>query len=165
MDREFSVSTRKKEIASNMKIVAGKSLLHSKHCSALIQSGKVLNVSINSSRTKFDKAILPCAHSEMACLHRWWCQNRGTKEKKRRRLLKKMTLIIVRVMASGEFGNSMPCKDCLDLIKDLGIKRVLYSNQEGKLVEKKTLDMIADHESGGYSQVGEFCRSVAFCKH
>jgi len=41
--------------------------------------------------------------------------------------LKQSTLIVVRLMKTGEIGLSQPCKCCSEFIKKCGIKNVYYS--------------------------------------
>jgi hypothetical protein len=156
----MDVSQKTKDIALRMKNIAKTSKLQSKHCSALMRGTKVFHMTTNSRRTKFHRGIFPCGHSEIVCLHKWNNFSRGIPTKKKRRHLRKMTLVVVRVTATGEFGNSKPCIACLNFIKSFQIKTVVYSDGNGKLVQAKTkdLDRRDCQETSGFIQVGMHCR-------
>jgi len=42
----------------------------------------------------------------------------------------KATIYIVRLRKEGMFGSSGPCIDCLEAIKEVGIKKMVYSEDE-----------------------------------
>lgn len=51
----------------------------------------------------------------------------------------KVKIYTYREKADGKLGCSRPCKSCLALIKDLGIKEIGYTTDEGFATEKLTL--------------------------
>lgn len=64
--------------------------------------------------------------------------------KKRNNDLSNLTLIVIRYSA-GKFSFSKPCKNCIEKIKEVGIKKVLYSDDDGNFIEEKTRDLESDH--------------------
>lgn len=62
-------------------------------------------------------------HSEKMAISKLWPNKR-----------KGCTVINVRITKTG-FGNSAPCPDCLNLLRSMGIKRVIYSERNGNFRE------------------------------
>jgi len=67
----------------------------------------------------------------------------GTKEKK----FKKIDMIVIR-QSSGKLCESKCCKDCIKLMKFIGIRKVYYSNSNGKIICEKLCN-ISNNESTG----------------
>jgi len=55
-------------------------------------------------------------------------------------LCNSITLYIVRVKKDGSFGNSSPCKHCLDMLQLLKVKKIIFSNEDGFLEAHKTIN-------------------------
>lgn len=55
-------------------------------------------------------------------------------------LCNSITLYIVRVKKDGSFGNSSPCKHCLDMLQLLKVKKIIFSNEDGFLEIHKTIN-------------------------
>lgn len=51
------------------------------------------------------------------------------------------TLFVVRITSDNCLVNAKPCMVCLNMIKNSGIKRVLYSNEFGNITMEKVKDM------------------------
>lgn len=56
----------------------------------------------------------------------------------------------------GELMNSSPCAMCARFIKASGIVKVIYSNEEGKLVKKCAKDLPFTHLSKGLLRIDNF---------
>ena len=50
--------------------------------------------------------------------------------------INKCTIVIIRTNKSGELLNSIPCTNCLYHIKKLGIKKIIYSNNNILIKDK-----------------------------
>ena len=62
--------------------------------------------------------------------------------------MKKLKLYIVRIDSKGELRDSRPCLSCFNKLKELGIKKVIYSTQDSNIESKKlseysTLDQVS----------------------
>ena len=44
------------------------------------------------------------------------------------------TIYVIRTLPSGKIGMSKPCKHCKDLIKSVGIKKIVYINEDGDTI-------------------------------
>lgn len=64
-------------------------------------------------------------------------------------MFKKITLYIVRCDRHGEIKDSAPCVDCMKVILGLGIKKIIYSTNEGKFIIVKPEDYSVVHVSIG----------------
>lgn len=53
-----------------------------------------------------------------------------------RRALKGVTIVVIRY-GGGQLKNSKPCTDCCNMIRQLGIKNVCYSNDGDSLTIEK----------------------------
>jgi deoxycytidylate deaminase len=64
--------------------------------------------------------------------------------------MKKLKLYIVRIDGKGELRDSRPCLSCFNKLKELGIKKVIYSTQDSKIESKKMSEYHTDRPSFGY---------------
>ena len=64
-------------------------------------------------------------------------------------MYKKITLYIVRLSYNGTIHDSAPCKDCTKTLQQLGIKRIVYSNNDGDLTSCKMHEYIPKSSSLG----------------
>ena len=58
-------------------------------------------------------------------------------------------IIVIRIKKEpfGELGMAKPCKHCLDLYKELGVRGVYYSDETGRIRYELVKDMKNDHIS------------------
>lgn len=85
------------------------------------------SISCNSDRTIIHGEIFHSKHAEHgACLY--------LKNKKKRSNVK---LIVIRISALGKLVNSTPCENCINRIREAGIKKIIYVNDKDELVEEK----------------------------
>jgi deoxycytidylate deaminase len=57
-----------------------------------------------------------------------------------------MDIVVIR-QTNGHLIMSKPCKHCILYLKNIGIKRVYYSDNNGNLVCEKVKDMCSEHQS------------------
>ena len=92
------------------------------HKSKIISAGYNEQYKTNTSATRWFRWGFP--HAEMsACIKAGFDACQGA------------NLVVVRLTAAGSLGQSHPCKQCQKMFKDLGIKNVWYSNEDGNLVK------------------------------
>jgi deoxycytidylate deaminase len=78
------------------------------------------------------------------------------KRKKHRRMVNKLTIYIARFTEKGSprrkqiSGHSAPCKTCTEKIKQLGIKKIVYVDRDGKIISCKTKNYFTEFVSSGY---------------
>tara|TARA_B100000085_G_C18141018_1_gene349378 strand:+ start:241 stop:447 length:207 start_codon:yes stop_codon:yes gene_type:complete len=63
-------------------------------------------------------------------------------------LFKKITLYVARVSSQGT-RDSAPCADCSQKMKELGVKKVVYTNAEGGITSCKVVDYNTTRRSTG----------------
>lgn len=64
-------------------------------------------------------------------------------------MFKKATLYVVRTDKTGNYLNSAPCRDCFKIIKELSIKKIIYSTNDNKFEMYKSEDYETNHISNG----------------
>jgi tRNA(Arg) A34 adenosine deaminase TadA len=74
-----------------------------------------------------DDALLPKLHAEISCLN-------GIKHLNIN--FSKVKLYIYRLRKDQPCGMARPCPSCMAAIKDLGIKEIYYTSDEGFVYEK-----------------------------
>ena len=59
---------------------------------------------------------------------------------------------MVRIGGDGELKESAPCKHCATAIKEIGIKKVQYSTDDGEIVSvlNRDIDLSAHSPSSGF---------------
>ena len=62
---------------------------------------------------------------------------------------KKVVLYIVRTDSQGGLQESMPCVNCMNVIRDLNIKRVVHSTANGNICIRRPPDYESDHITMG----------------
>lgn len=86
------------------------------HGTIVIKGGAILSYGYNHGET----------HSERMALNPIWPNRRaGT------------SIINIRVTKTGKLANSRPCRDCHEFLVRSGVKRIYYSNSEGRFEEMK----------------------------
>lgn len=86
------------------------------HASAVLKGGSILALASNQ----------PIRHAELVALGQLWPNKReGT------------VVWSIRVSRRGTLTMARPCKKCWEKMKVYGVKKVVYSNWEGKLVTER----------------------------
>jgi hypothetical protein len=68
---------------------------------------------------------------------------------------RKCTIYVVRVGGSGHIRKSDPCKSCSRLIKQFGIKKIVYSNDDGGFDVVNASDYESQHCSSGFNRINK----------
>lgn len=106
-------------------------------CVAVYQ-GQVIGLGCNCNKThpaqKFynryrnpSESLLPKLHAEISCLN---------SIKQLDINFSKVKLYIYRIRKDQPFGLSRPCPSCMAAIKDIGIKNIYYTTNDGYVCEK-----------------------------
>jgi deoxycytidylate deaminase len=83
-----------------------------KHAAILMKGGKPIAAGHNGD----------AIHAEHAAINRAW--RSGTEG---------ATIIVIRVRKNGTMGMSKPCDACMNRLIEAGVKRVIYSDNDGTL--------------------------------
>lgn len=105
-------------------------------CVAVYQ-GKIIGIACNTNKTHPQQAkynrlrsniwLKHSVHAEIACLN----QIRHLDIK-----WSKVKLYIFRAMKDGSYGMCKPCPACMAAIKDVGIRNIYYTTDDGYVYEK-----------------------------
>jgi len=110
-----------------------------KHGALLVRGNYILSTGYNDYKN----------HAEVNAINNYIQQvlqgkrNQAKTENKLRRIFSRCDLLVVRAKRL-TISNSKPCKHCLQFIKDCGIRRIYYSNNQNLILEK-TSDMQTEH--------------------
>tara|TARA_B100001093_G_scaffold314618_1_gene300192 strand:+ start:835 stop:1305 length:471 start_codon:yes stop_codon:yes gene_type:complete len=137
---------------SNIAInIALQSNQHYKLGCIIIKNGKIVCKSFNDKRSRIDGRNFVCVHAETNAIHNL------LKYEKKYRKLKNYSLFVIRIGRdeSGNiiFRNAKPCKYCTETIKKVGLKKIIYSNEEGILEKMKINKLESDYISKGYDRM------------
>lgn len=66
-----------------------------------------------------------------------------------KKVYKKTTIYVVRCNNKGLLTESAPCNNCLEMMKFLNIKRIVYSKDNDEFVSCKPCDLNINHVSAG----------------
>jgi hypothetical protein len=69
----------------------------------------------------------------------------GTKLKKELKRIMRGVIVVVIRWSDGKIKNSKPCMHCLQYMKNIGIKKICYSNEEGEFVNEKIKNIETVH--------------------
>lgn len=159
------MSKTQNKIISKLIELAKTSTLNRKHASAICCGRKIINSSVNSPRTKFNKHISVCGHSEANCIHAFVNQRRqyvsmpssidggSMYNLHRGRKMKKYTLYVVRRFTNiEEFGlmaPSAPCMHCTQIIRYYGFQKIVYIDETHNIKVVKMKDYTTNYMSSG----------------
>lgn len=62
--------------------------------------------------------------------------------------IKKCSLVVIRLNKDNQLIMSKPCQNCIRQMLSIGLKTVIYSNDDGKLIEEKLENMQGITTSG-----------------
>jgi deoxycytidylate deaminase len=68
------------------------------------------------------------------------------RHRKLRKKLIKTDILVFRDTSTG-IKNSKPCSECINTMKNMGIRRVYYSTDDGILVYEKVSEIFSTHRS------------------
>lgn len=58
--------------------------------------------------------------------------------------------MVIRKTNSGEIADSKPCSHCLSAIRKLGIRHIIYSDDDGELVKTTPKELSSSRPSTGF---------------
>lgn len=114
------------------------------HRAAIYKNGKLFYLGKNSSRTTYDGKYsgFVSTHAEMDVLH-----------KSKGNIPKNAMMVVIRISkdlnGKTKLSNSAPCKNCTEKMRNMGIKKLAFSNEKGEIVTCKLRDYETDHISSG----------------
>jgi len=126
-------------IIYNSILEANKSPCNSKHSAIITKNSKIIAKGFNNTRTKF-LGLLKCSqHAEMDAITKLISRIIKIKKKKNKdKFIKKCRIYIVRINSNNKFMYSPPCKDCFNIIKNLGFNKIYFTNSNGNFEKINT---------------------------
>jgi tRNA(Arg) A34 adenosine deaminase TadA len=129
---------------------ASKSIVAYKHGCVAVVSGKIVAKGFNNYRTYSRDGLInqTCScHAEIDVLRK--C--------KKRNITKKITLYIARIMQNDPYtlNISRPCKECYHIMKSFNIKRLVYSDRCGQIVNNNMIDFVSTFTSSGQAAISQ----------
>lgn len=119
-------------ILDTLKKYALNSDINYKHSACLLNKKHIISININKFINKNRTATI---HAEINVIN-------SIKN------VKGLDILVIRY-SKKSLGNSRPCKNCIDKMIKLGIRKVYYSNSEGKIVSELANTMVSTHISSG----------------
>lgn len=130
--------------------VAQESNISYKHSAGLIYNDKIHSIGVNKFipfKKYKDIQLYRTIHAELSIF-----------EKIPKRIAKGMDIIVIRINKGSQLKNSRPCKDCINELQRIGIRKVYYSNDDGNIVYEFVENMIKTHTSAGMKFSKELIR-------
>lgn len=110
-----------------------------RHSAAILKGKKIISTGFSHQRGCINGKSCSSMHAEYHAIHN-------------RKSYKGYSIIIIRSDNNGNLLNSYPCNECLYYIRRSGIKKVYFSDDNGKIYCMRTKDMIYKHISLGKRQ-------------
>jgi deoxycytidylate deaminase len=145
-----------------------------RHIAALVINHRIVSIGSCNHRTRVGDQNMPSIHAELHAImlyvgshniknlyynnkkkkHKRFnmSNNKNKKYEKILRNLHNAEIIVVRKPNSPNINHyleSRPCNECVKMMKKLGIKKVHYSNEDGKMITEKVKDMEFKHNTPG----------------
>lgn len=124
-----------------LKKIAFESIVYYKHAAALISGDTIYS----SGANKFIKEVKVKNQTYYKTMH----AEITVFEKLPKKKLRGLDIIVIRVNKHLALRNSRPCNECIDKLLKFGIRKVYYSNEDGKIVSEFVEQMEKVHMSAG----------------
>ena len=124
-----------------LKKIAFESAIYYKHAAALISGDTIYSAGVNKFIKEIkinDKVFYKTMHAEITVF-----------EKLPKKKVRGLDILVIRINKHLALRNSRPCNDCIDKLLKLGIRKVYYSNEEGRIVSEIVEHMERLHTSSG----------------
>jgi hypothetical protein len=69
--------------------------------------------------------------------------------------VKKLDLIVFRIVSNGKTGNARPCYNCLNMMKNIGIKKVFYSTDNKEEIISENVNNMISIQSSNVTRIIE----------
>lgn len=139
--------SREEKIRTHLAKAAESACGNFKHAAAITQGGKILCTGVNDARrSKWGSSLKPCFHAEVSVIAEFMNLFPNYKKKK------KLILWVIRVAKDSnvsQLRSSKPCRDCCSEAKKMGINRIAYSDEDGKIVMVKLKDFNSNYLTTG----------------
>ena len=147
----ITLSNKKEKLFSTSLEQATNSELLFKHGCVATYGGKIIGRGCNtykcySSNDNFINEQCSC-HAEIKVLREIYYKNSNNK-RKLNRIMKRTKLYISRYSPNKESTNSAPCMKCLNVIKQLNIRKIIF-NLDNEYYEYNSKDFYTDHRTFG----------------
>ena len=113
-----------------------------RHGCIAVSSGKIIAKGYNKYRTYSKDGLIPetCScHAEIDVLRK--CNKLPEKNK--------ISIYVVRLSEGDNLSNSTPCQQCVDTMKDFGIKKIIYSHKNGVIEKHNLKDFCSNVKTSG----------------
>ena len=146
------LSNKEENFIAKASQYAQESTMYSRHSCIVVLNGVEIangyNNVRNYSRDRFINECYSC-HAEISALRN---AVKRTKllpdERKHRSFMKRICMYVVRIDSQNQYVDSEPCQQCCMKLKQLGVRRVVYS--DGTSFTKTNLSKINNEPSSGY---------------
>jgi deoxycytidylate deaminase len=137
-------------LVAGMANIPNPSGLGSRHEATILIGRKPIVSANNSDREFVFGRRVPSTHAEVNVIRR----TRASRMY-RGRDIRGAVILVIRRNAKLDLCNSRPCNRCLDLMRQTGIRAVVYSNCKGEIIRQNIDDISHDHDyysHGFYNQ-------------
>ena len=142
-------------LISNLFEQAEQSTLQQHLAAAVVQNNKKLSDSVcNADRNLCRGHYTPSLHAEARALLTYYGRNIYYNKYKgwcfwdQEYKSKKVDVVVIRVTRSGDLANARPCRKCLSMMRNLGVKRVHYSSGDhDQIITECVKDMFSIQDS------------------
>lgn len=128
-----------------LKKIAADSTIYYKHAAALIDNDRIYSAGIN----RFIKTFQIINKDEIQTHFRTIHAEISVFSKIPKKTAKGLDILVIRINKNFALKNSRPCNHCIDKLKKIGIRKVFYSNEDGKIIGEFIQNMEKLHVSQG----------------
>lgn len=139
------------------------SQMNSKHGAGIFKGHRLICKSFNQHRSIFSNNVMCSFHAEIQCLHlliNTYKKSYNMDIDKIRRKMKKIKIITCRNDLSYD---STPCYDCIFQIKNLGIRNIIYVDQN--IIYNKKINEIYNRKTSVTTRLDKHIKIRNLIKH
>lgn len=120
------MSVKNKRCIEQIREFSEQSIMNNKHGAGIFKGHRLICKAINNNRSAINNSIMCSLHAENNCIHlliNTYFKTFNMSNEKIRRKMKKFKIITCR---NDLKHGSKPCFDCINQIKIIGIKNIIY---------------------------------------
>jgi len=137
------------------------SILSFKHGSIITKGGKKILSGCNQKRSTCNGKLCCSYHSEVNVLYKFrkmFIIKKNIKyTHELKRISKKFDIYTTRTNnANDNFLDGFPCSSCLNNLKKIGIKNIIFTSQDGLIHKRKIRDLDSQHISKAQTNLNKY---------
>ena len=163
----MSINIKSSLISKIIQVAQTSFVKNSKMAAAIINGTKLTgNIYANTGQQYFNGIDIGSTHAELHAIKGYYGNQLSLNKKKgwiiSNNKKTKLNLFVIKIDNNSKLSNSRPCINCLNIMKQIGIKKVYYSVSNDKIICENVKNMISIHISSTFKIMNKIKNTTAY---